>query len=187
MVVCLKPPFSNQAMAVRQWWQALILQCVFLSAIFEWLQWCHDLENSPDITHTMIGQYALHYSEYINTQSLSLKKGLSFKLHISILFYLLLTSEAEKWKIFTDMLSRKFCGWKAFFFVWQNKNWLYMQNFVHNILQLNFSFNQCHKQEFSMVAHKGHLNIFHFHLIICDLTYSRSKLINSNTNLYLSI
>ena len=37
------------------------------------------------------------------------------------------------------------------------------------------------------VAHKGHLDIFHFHLIICDLTYSRSKLINSNTNLYLSI
>lgn len=115
MVVCLKPPFSNQAMAVRQWWQAVTLQCVFLSAIFEWLQWCHDLENSPDITHTMIGQDALHYSEYINTQSLSLKKGLSFKLHISILFYLLLTSEAEKWKIFTDMLSRKFCSWKAFF------------------------------------------------------------------------
>ena len=32
------------------------------------------------------------------------------------------------------------------------------------------------------MAHKGHLDIFHFHLIICDLTYSRSKLINSNTN-----
>ena len=32
------------------------------------------------------------------------------------------------------------------------------------------------------VAHKGHLDIFHFHLIICHLTYSRSKLINSNTN-----
>ena len=63
----------------------------------------------------MIGQDALHYSEYINTQSLSLKKGLSFKLHISILSYLLLTSEAEKSKIFTDMLSRKFCTWKAFF------------------------------------------------------------------------
>ena len=38
-----------------------------------------------------------------------------------------------------------------------------------------------------MVAHKGHLDIFHFHLIICDLTYSRSKLINSNPNLYLDL
>lgn len=115
MEVCLKPPFSNQAMAVCQWWQAVTLQCVFFSTIFEWLRWCHDLENSPDITHTVIGQEALHYSEHINTQSLSLKKGLSLKHHISILFYLLLTSEAEKWKIFTDMLSRKFCTWKAFF------------------------------------------------------------------------
>ena len=42
-------------------------------------------------------------------------------------------------------------------------------------------------EESFTVAHKGYLDIFHSHLIICDLTYSRSKLINSNTNLYLSI
>lgn len=37
-----------------------------------------------------------------------------------------------------------------FLFVCQNKNWLYIQN----ILQLKFSFNQCHKQEFSLFLRK---------------------------------
>ena len=43
---------------------------------------------------------------------------------------------------------------ESIFFVWQNKNWLYIQNFVYNILQRHFSFNQCHKQEFSLFLRK---------------------------------
>ena len=157
MVVCLKPPFSNEAMVDHQWWQAVTLQCVFLSAIFERLQWYHDLENSPDFMRTMIGQEALHYSEYVNTQSLSLRKGLIFKLqHINIVLF---TPTIRSWKM--ENLYRHavekilYLETVFFFFVWENKNWLYIQNCVYNILQLekqltNFSFNQCHKQEFSL-------------------------------------
>ena len=61
---------------------------------------------------------------------------------------------------------------------------------IHCVCQLFVSKCKCWRERtssFSTVAHKGHLDIFHFHLIISDLTYPRSKLINSNKNLYLSI
>ena len=75
---------------------------------------------------TMIGQEALHYSEYVNTQSLSLRKGLIFKLqHINIVLF---TPTIRSWKM--ENLYRHavekilYLETVFFFFVWENKNWL---------------------------------------------------------------